>query len=89
MPMDQKQVETIAELSVRRYFDHFLSDTLPRVMKAERHHTHMLIEAHDAEDTAHGGVERRFSRMVWVAIGLAFGGGGLVGGGVAQAVRML
>lgn len=31
--MDRQEIEDIAELKVRRYFDHFLEETLPCILK--------------------------------------------------------
>lgn len=82
----RKQVEDIAELKVRRYFDEFEARLADR-LKGERNRTHMLIEAHDTSSGAHGGVERRFSRMVWVMMGLSAGGGGTLGAGLMTLVQ--
>ena len=32
-PADKAEVTEIAELTVRRYFDHFLEETLPTILK--------------------------------------------------------
>lgn len=87
--MDRDEMQDIAKLEVREYFDQFLNVALPRILKAERHYMHMTIEAHDAADTAHKGVERRFSKTMWLAMGLMAGGGGTIGGLIAQAARLI
>lgn len=87
--MERQQIEDIAELQVRRYFDHFLTETLPSILKAERHHMHLTVEAHDAHDDSHGGVEQKFNRVVWMAMGFAAAGGGIGGGLVTLATHLL
>lgn len=79
-----KQVQDIAELATRQYFDHYLNNVLPRHDKAAREHVHLLIEAHDHNPDAHQGVERKFSRLVWVMLGV-----GLASGGSAAVVAKL
>ena len=85
-----REVQQIAELETRRYFDHYLKDVWPIQQKALREHTHICVETHDTAKEAHGGVERRFARLLWMLIGVATAGGvggvgftklrGLVGG---------
>lgn len=68
--MERKEVKEIAELEVRRYFDHYLEKVWPVQMKAA------IIE-HNTDPKAHGGVERRFSKITWMLLGAAAVGGGL------------
>ena len=67
---DQRaEVGDISELAVRRYFDHFLAEVLPR-----------FFQSHNTDEQAHGSVRSRFERFKWMLVGLSFGVG--VGGGV-------
>jgi hypothetical protein len=94
MPSEQ-EMQRIAELEVRRYFDTYLRDVWPEQATKMREHTHLMIEKHDADDDAHdrvvekvGGVEKRIDRAKWIAVGaLAVGGGiGAVGKAVLSAI---
>lgn len=85
MALDQdemRQVEQIAELAVRQYFDHYLTDVFPQQVRAIREHTHLMVERHDQSDRAHGSVERRFNRLVWLTAGMAAAGGTGLGMGL-------
>lgn len=76
---DQRQeVEDVAELKVRRYFDTYLTTTFPIQMRAIREHTHLQVEKHDGDRRAHGGAETKANRLT---IGLAtiIGLAGLIG----------
>lgn len=70
-----REVQQIAELETRRYFDHYLTEVFPRQQRAFREHTQSLIRQHDDSENAHGGVEQKFSRAVWLLIGVAVAGG--------------
>lgn len=75
-----REVQQIAELETRRYFDHYLQVVWPAQQKALREHTHLMIEQHDDSANAHGGVERRVQRVIWMLLGAAaVGGAGGVG----------
>lgn len=63
-----EQVADIAELTTRRYFDHYLKNVLPKQMET-------AIKIHDTDDQSHGGVERRFNKMQHLLIGFAAAGG--------------
>ena len=67
-----KKMETVAELKVRQYFDHYLTATFPKQVQA-------MIDAHNSDREAHGGVERRFNRLFWMGIGMALATGSGVG----------
>lgn len=67
--MERTEVNDIAELKIRQYFDDYLTNVFPSQVK-------QLIELHDSDDKAHGAVERRFDKTFWVMIGVAFAGGG-------------
>lgn len=69
-----RKMEEIAELKVRRFFDHFLSEVLPKV-----------ITAHNQDVTAHkiqirGAVEAGSMRVKLWVLGGAFTGGLGLGG---------
>lgn len=87
-PSQVVQVQQIAELETRRYFDHYLTEVWPQQQKALREHTHLMIEKHDDSDEAHGGVERRFNRTLWLAMGSALTGG-MGGAGLMQLLTNL
>jgi hypothetical protein len=69
MNLTTEQVKEIAELEVRRYFDHYQTEIFPVQLKT-------IIEAHDNDDEAHGSVRLRVDRAVWVFIGVAIASGG-------------
>ena len=71
-PMTSEKARAIAELEVRRYFDHYLTNVFPRQLEA-------AIEKHDGDREAHGGVERRFMRVFWIGIGAALATGSGLG----------
>ena len=67
---DQRaEVSDLSELAVRRYFDHFLEEVLPR-----------FFTSHDSDCEAHNGVAKKLERFKWLLVGLSFGVG--VGGGI-------
>jgi len=71
-----REVEHIAELTVRRYFDHYLENVRPELESRLRKDMVVAVTAHDLSPSAHGGVERRFSRLVWLGMGaIAVSGG--------------
>lgn len=76
--MDDEDVKRIAKLEVREYFDHYLTNVLPEREKALRAHAHRTVEAHNDSRKAHGGVEGKVNKFLWVALGSgAVGAGGL------------
>lgn len=52
--MSPKDVDDRAELVVRRYFDHFLEDVMPKI-----------IEHHNRDRKAHGGAEKKINKLLW------------------------
>lgn len=75
-----REVDARAELAVRQYFDYYLKEVVPEQDKKQREHTHFLIQQHDDAEEAHGYVERRLNKAVWLVMGAAmFGSGGAVG----------
>jgi hypothetical protein len=75
---DAEQVSTIAELEVRRYFDHYLTEVFPGQVKA-------VVDAHNNDPNAHGGVATRFNKLVWIGMGAA----AMAGGGIMKAISLL
>ena len=76
----RREVKLIAKTEVREYFDYYLLNVAPVREKALREHTHLMVEKHDDSDKAHGAVERRLNKAVWVVAGAATAGsGGAVG----------
>lgn len=78
---DCKKVELVAEITVRRYFDHYLEEVWPDQLAA-------AITAHNQDVTAHteqikGAVKAESSRLKLWVYGLIFAGG--IGGGVGIA----
>jgi hypothetical protein len=61
----ERETGRIAELEVRRYFDHYLADVFPRQVTAIREHTHLSIEKHNGDRGAHGGAERKVNKLLW------------------------
>lgn len=83
-----KQVRDLSELEVRRYFDHYLQNVLPVEMKAVKLDTLAKIQEHDASPEAHGAVEKKLNKMIFVIMGVAGAGGG-VGAIAAKLVTLL
>lgn len=72
-----REVDARIENGVRRYFDHYLENVFPQQQKALREHTHLMIKQHEDSDSAHGGVERKFTRLIWLLAGVGTASGGL------------
>jgi hypothetical protein len=72
----RRGVEDLAELTVRRYFDHFLEEVLPKIQAT-------VIATHDADEKAHDGVAKKVNRGLW----LATGAGAVMGLGGVPAVK--
>ena len=70
-----REVQQIADLATRKYFDHYLTDVWPIQQQALREYILTNIAAHDLAKEAHGSVERRFSRLLWMLMGVAAAGG--------------
>ena len=81
----QKEVERIAELQVRRYFDHYLANVFPRQVARLERDIDVKIQAHDDSPMAHGRVERLVNRTLWMAMGVAVA----AGAGGAELLRVL
>lgn len=78
----KSEVETIAELQVRRYFDQYLTEVFPKQVAT-------LIRAHDTSVFAHGGVARRFSRAKYLLMGFCAAGGLGAGAGLRELLSFL
>lgn len=78
-PSQVREVEHIAELETRRYFDHYLKDVWPEQQRALREHTDLMIQRHDDSDLSHGRAEARLNRLLWLVAGAAAAG---TGGGI-------
>lgn len=74
--IDREQVKDMAELEVRRYFDHYLKDVLPVQMAALKADVDEKIALHDAADASHGRVKIKLNRLLWIVMGAASVGGG-------------
>lgn len=67
---ERQQIIDMADLAVRRYFDHYLQNVYPEQAKSLRHHAHITVEKHDGDREAHGGVEKKFNRAKWMIAGI-------------------
>jgi hypothetical protein len=83
-----REAKLIAKEEVREYFDYYLRVIVPQQRDSERELVEMKIAAHDEDDDAHGGVEIRVSRLMWVIAGAALAGGGAAGG-IAQLLQAI
>lgn len=79
---DKQEVQMIAELEVRQYFDHYLTEIFPKQLA-------VTLEAHDQNCGAHGSITKRFERFKWMLIGLAAGGGISGGYGLSKLLSLL
>jgi len=78
MALTEQEIERIKELSeleTRRYFDHYLETVFP--VQVER-----FIDAHNDCQEAHGGVEKKVNRTLWILAGAAGVGGAGIGFGL-------
>lgn len=66
--MERQEIEDLTELKVRQYCDE-LSDRFAKQVA-------QLILVHNSDVEAHGSVEKRLDRAVWVLMGVAMAGGG-------------
>jgi hypothetical protein len=84
----RREVEQTAELTTRRYFDHYLENVWPKqAAELERQCNHN-IQHHDEDPHAHGAVPRRFNRLMWIGVGIA-AASGTGGAGLAQVLMNL
>lgn len=87
-PSQVREVEQVAKIEVRQYFDHYLQNVVPVQQKTAREHVHLMIEKHDADRKAHGGTEVKVSRLLWMVTGAATVGG-TAGAGLLKLVASL
>lgn len=83
-----REVQQMAELATRRYFDHYLQVVFPEQQKAIKEQIKTAVSSHDSDDAAHGGVERKVNRMLWILAGTALAGGA-GGAGVMKILTVL
>lgn len=70
---ERDEVKELAELEVRRYFDTYLKDVFPTQVG-------QIVRLHNLSPAAHGGVERKVNRAIWLITGASALGGGLSAG---------
>ena len=80
---DCKKVELVAEITVRRFFTHYLEEVFPEQLTA-------AITAHNQDVTAHSqqiriAVKAESSRIKLWLVGLIFAGGGGLALGIREA----
>lgn len=85
----REDAQAIAEIEVRQYFDYYLREIWPQHQEALKQHVEDRVQAHDDDDEAHGGVETRFNRLIWVAIGASVAFGTAGGAGLAKLLPLL
>jgi hypothetical protein len=71
-----REVKQVSELAVRRYFDYYLENVWPKQQERLERHCRQRLETHNTDSSAHGGVEWKLNRFVWIGIGIAIAGGG-------------
>lgn len=70
---EKQEIKDAAELEVRRYFDHYLMEVFPDQVK-------QIVQQHNLSPKAHGGVERRLNKVLWMIAGSAVAAGGTTAG---------
>lgn len=70
-----REAQQIAELEVRRYFDYYLETVWPKQQRALQEYCDNQVQQHNQDETAHGSTEKKFRRMLWIAVGATLGGG--------------
>lgn len=83
-----REVKQVAKLEVRQYFDHYLRDVWPQQAAALERQCEHNVQHHNEDPEAHGGVPRKFTRLVWIGLGVALAGGGS-GFGLARLLSSL
>ena len=84
----RQQVEDVAELTTRRYFDHYLKNVWPQQAEELERQCQHRLQHHDGSAEAHGGVERKLNRLIWMGIGIALASGA-GGAGIARVLMGL
>jgi hypothetical protein len=80
--LTRDELREIAELEVRRYFDHYLREVFPKQVKE-------LISHHDRNVFAHGGIVRKFAQAKYLVVGFACAGGFIGGAGLERLIGLL
>lgn len=78
----RQEAQDVSELTVRRYFDHYLTEVFPKQIKE-------AIRTHDQNVFSHGGIVRRFARFKYLLMGFAAAGGFGIGAGFDQLFKLL
>lgn len=79
---EREQVEETAELTVRRYFDHYLEKTFPDQLR-------QVVRLHDESRKAHGSIVDKFNKFRWILLGIASVGGFGGGVGISRLVHLI
>jgi hypothetical protein len=66
----REQIKDIAELEVRKYFDHYQTNIFPQQLT-------VIIAAHNTDEAAHGGVEKKIARFIWIGTGICLASGSM------------
>jgi hypothetical protein len=85
MPLSEiqrEEVGDVAELEVRRYFDHYLGNVFPGQVQ-------QMVKAHDLDEASHGGVAKKVSRCLWLLLGAGVAGGFGAGFGLKNLLILL
>lgn len=83
-----REVQQIAELETRRYFDHYLRDIWPVQAQALRDQTLQAVRLHNETKDAHGGVEMKLNRFIWLMLG-ASSVGGVASGSIISLLKQV
>lgn len=78
---ERDEVKELAELEVRRYFDNYLENVFPKQVS-------QIVQLHNLNPKAHGGVERKVSKAIWLITGASALGGGAAAG-VAKLLALM
>ncbi|MEM8737280.1 MAG: hypothetical protein AAGG38_02215 [Planctomycetota bacterium] len=84
--MDEQRVRQIARDEVKdevtSFFNHYMLNIFPK--QVDR-----IFESHNKDETAHGGLLRRFDRTRWALVGLAVGLSFAGGAGLTKLLTVL
>ena len=85
---DGENVQRIAELEVRRYFDYYLVNVWPQQVQELREQIAASVATHNDNRESHGGVESKVNRALW-QVGGASAVVGLLGGALLAPLEKL